>query len=79
MDFAPRRLSLKLVWIAVGLLAVALAAIGYTLLQAWKLEGGAAVINDMGSERMRSYASSYSRSFSRASFDVPTLRLYSGE
>jgi two-component system nitrate/nitrite sensor histidine kinase NarX len=59
MDFSQKRLSLKLVWIAVGLLAVALAAIGYTLLQSWKLEGGAAVINDMGSERMRSYRIAY--------------------
>lgn len=59
MDFSQKRLSLKLVWIAVGLMAVALAAIGYTLLQSWKLEGGAAVINDMGSERMRSYRVAY--------------------
>ncbi len=59
MDFSQKRLSLKLVWIAVGLLAVALTAIGYTLLQSWKLEGGAAVINDMGSERMRSYHIGY--------------------
>jgi len=60
MDYSPKkRLSLKLVWIAVGLLAVALTAIGYTLLQSWKLEGGAAVINDMGSERMRSYRIAY--------------------
>ena len=59
MDFLQKRLSLKLVWIAVGLMVVALAAIGYTLLQSWKLEGGAAVINDMGSERMRSYRVAY--------------------
>lgn len=59
MDFLQKRLSLKLVWVAVGLMAVALAAIGYTLLQSWKLEGGAAVINDMGSERMRSYRVAY--------------------
>ena len=59
MDFLQKRLSVKLVWIGVGLLLVALAAIGYTLLQSWKLEGGAAAINDMGSERMRSYHIAY--------------------
>ena len=34
---------------------VALVAIGSTLLVSWQLEGGAAAINDAGSERMRSY------------------------
>ena len=34
---------------------VALAAIGSTLYISWRLEGGAAAINDVGSERMRSY------------------------
>ncbi|MFN7087584.1 MAG: type IV pili methyl-accepting chemotaxis transducer N-terminal domain-containing protein [Burkholderiales bacterium] len=55
MDFSQQRLSTKLTWIAVVFLAVALAAIGFTLLESWKFEGGAAAINDMGSERMRSY------------------------
>jgi two-component system nitrate/nitrite sensor histidine kinase NarX len=59
MEFPGGRLSVKLVWVAVGLLVVGLAAIGYTLLESWKLEGGAAVINDMGSERMRSYRIAY--------------------
>lgn len=34
---------------------VALIAIGSTLFVSWRLEGGAAAINDAGSERMRSY------------------------
>lgn len=59
MDFSQQRLSTKLVWIAVTFLAVALTGIGFTLLESWKLEGGAAVINDMGSERMRSYRIAY--------------------
>ena len=59
MDFSQQRLSTKLVWIAVVFLAVALGAIGFTLYESWKLEGGAAVINDMGSERMRAYRIAY--------------------
>lgn len=38
---------------------VALAAIGATLLVSLRLEGGAAAINDAGSERMRSYRIAY--------------------
>lgn len=53
------RLSGKLFWMAIAYLAVALTAIGFTLYESWKLEGGAAVINDMGSERMRSYRIAY--------------------
>ncbi len=53
------RLSGKLLWMAISFLAVALAAVGFTLYESWKLEGGAAVINDMGSERMRSYRMVY--------------------
>jgi two-component system nitrate/nitrite sensor histidine kinase NarX len=59
MEFFRQRLSTKLVWVAITFLVVALAAIGFTLLESWKLEGGAAVINDMGSERMRSYRIAY--------------------
>jgi two-component system nitrate/nitrite sensor histidine kinase NarX len=59
MDFSQQRLSTKLVWIAAAFLAVALGAIGFTLYESWKLEGGAAVINDMGSERMRAYRIAY--------------------
>jgi two-component system nitrate/nitrite sensor histidine kinase NarX len=53
------RLSGKLLWMVIGFLGVALTAIGFTLYESWKLEGGAAVINDMGSERMRSYRIAY--------------------
>lgn len=53
------RLSGKLFWMAVSFLVVALTAVGFTLYESWKLEGGAAVINDMGSERMRSYRMAY--------------------
>jgi len=59
MDISQQRLSTKLVWIAVVFLAVALTAIGFTLLESWKFEGGAAAINDMGSERMRTYRIAY--------------------
>lgn len=45
----------KLVGILVTFLVAALAVIGSTLLQSWTLEGGAAAINDIGSERMRTY------------------------
>ena len=55
MDFLQQRLSTKLVWIAIVFLLVALTAIGFSLLESWKFEGGAAAVNDMGSERMRSY------------------------
>ena len=59
MEFFRQRVSTKLVWVAIAFLVVALAAIGFTLFESWKLEGGAAVINDMGSERMRSYRIAY--------------------
>ena len=36
-------------------LALTLAAIGYTLLLSWQLEGGAAAINEAGSLRVRSF------------------------
>ncbi len=52
----PRRgLAAKLIGVALVFLAIALVAVGLTLLQSWKLEGAAAAVNDMGSERMRSY------------------------
>lgn len=59
MNFQQHRLSTKLAWIAVILLLVGLTAIGFTLLESWKFEGGAAAINDMGSERMRTYRIAY--------------------
>lgn len=59
VNFSQPRLSGKLSWMAIAFLAVALTAVGLTLYESWKLEGGAAVINDMGSERMRSYRIAY--------------------
>ena len=50
-----RRLGSKLTAILIGYLAVALVAVGFSLLMSWQLEGGAAAVNEMGSERMRSY------------------------
>jgi len=45
----------KITGLLVLYFVVALIAIGSTLLVSWQLEGGAAAINDAGSERMRSY------------------------
>lgn len=59
VTFTQPKLGSKLLWMAVAYLAVALTAIGFTLYESWKLEGGAAVINDMGSQRMRSYRIAY--------------------
>lgn len=52
---SPRGLGEKLAAIALLYLVVALAAVGVTLYVAWQLEGGAAAVNTMGSQRMRSY------------------------
>jgi len=50
-----QQLSNKIFGILLVFFLVALIAIGMTLLISWQLEGGAAAINDAGSERMRSY------------------------
>ncbi|MCW5622432.1 MAG: type IV pili methyl-accepting chemotaxis transducer N-terminal domain-containing protein, partial [Burkholderiales bacterium] len=50
-----RRLGPKLTAILIVYLFVALAAVGLTLLMSWQLEGGAAAVNEMGSQRMRAY------------------------
>ena len=55
MNIPRQRLSTKLVEILVVFLLVALLAIGVTLLMSWDLEGGAAAVNQAGSERMRAY------------------------
>lgn len=54
-----RTLSSKLVGILLAFFCVALTAISLTLYVSWQLEGGAAAINDAGSERMRSYRLAY--------------------
>ncbi|MDP2783640.1 MAG: type IV pili methyl-accepting chemotaxis transducer N-terminal domain-containing protein [Sulfurimicrobium sp.] len=53
------KLSSKLVSILLAFFCVALTAISLTLYVSWQLEGGAAAINDAGSERMRSYRLAY--------------------
>ena len=45
----------KIIGLLVFYFLVALIAIGSTLFVSWRLEGGAAAINDAGRERMRSY------------------------
>lgn len=52
---AFQKLGTKLVLIATAFLLIGLIAIGLTLLVSWELEGGAAAINQAGSERMRAY------------------------
>lgn len=49
------RLSTKLLLLSVLWLVGAMVSIGFTLFLSWKLEGGAAAINDAGSLRMRTY------------------------
>jgi len=49
------RLGRKLTAVAVVFLLIAIAAIGCTLYASWQLEGGAAAINLIGSERMRAW------------------------
>lgn len=53
------KLSVKLSGILLLFFVVALIAIGLTLWVSWQLEGGAAAINDMGSQRMHSYRIAY--------------------
>ena len=49
----------KIIGLLVFYFLVALVAIGSSLLVSWRLEGGAAAINDAGRERMRSYRIAY--------------------
>jgi nitrate/nitrite-specific signal transduction histidine kinase len=49
----------KIIGLLVFYFLVAMIAIGSTLLVSWRLEGGAAAINDAGRERMRSYRIAY--------------------
>ncbi|AXE31945.1 NarX [Chromobacterium phragmitis] len=52
-------LSSKLLVLSLLALLVALVSIGYTLALSWRLEGGAAAINDVGSLRMRTFRAAY--------------------
>ncbi len=54
-----RTLSAKIAGILVVFFLAAVTVIGLTLLVSWRFEGGAAAINDAGSERMHSYRLAY--------------------
>jgi two-component system nitrate/nitrite sensor histidine kinase NarX len=54
-----RKISTKLIVTQLVFLVVALSSIGLTLLVSWRLEGGAAAINDAGSLRMRAWRLAY--------------------
>lgn len=53
------RIREKIIGLLVFYFLVALVAIGSTLFVSWRLEGGAAAINETGRERMRSYRIAY--------------------
>ena len=57
LDQLPNRHSLasKLLLLSLVWLVAAMVSIGYTLVLSWKLQGGAAAINDAGSLRMHTY------------------------
>jgi two-component system nitrate/nitrite sensor histidine kinase NarX len=67
-------LSSKLVSILLAFFCVALTAIGLTLYVSWQLEGGAAAINDAGSERMRTYRLAYLLTYN-IHFDLDQLSM----
>lgn len=52
---SPHKLAYKITGILLVFFLFAATAIGLTLVVSWQLEGGAAAINDAGSQRMRSY------------------------
>lgn len=54
-----KKISTKIIGMLVIFFIVAIGAISMTLAISWQLEGGAAAINDAGSERMRSYRIGY--------------------
>lgn len=55
VPFKPQKLSNKIIGMLMVFFLFAITAISLTLLISWQLEGGAAAINDAGSQRMRSY------------------------
>lgn len=83
-----KRLTFRiLLMTAIGLL-LTLAAIAYTLLLSWQLEGGGAAINEAGSLRMRSYrlvqviehpSPSFSATRELAEFDRVLMDLQQGD
>ncbi|UTH73230.1 type IV pili methyl-accepting chemotaxis transducer N-terminal domain-containing protein [Chromobacterium sp. IIBBL 290-4] len=60
-------LASKLLVLSLIALLIVLTAIAYSLALSWRLEGGAAAINDVGSLRMRSYRLAYLQSQRAAS------------
>lgn len=74
MPMIRLRIRDKIVGLLVFYFLVALVAIGSTLLVSWRLEGGAAAINDAGRERMRSYRIAY---LLEQQVKQPTLQLRS--
>ena len=54
-NMAALKLQEKITGLLVFYFLIALVGISSTLYVSWRLEGGAAAINDAGSERMRSY------------------------
>ena len=74
-----RKLSSKIIAIQMLFLTVALISIGVTLLVSWKLEGGAAAINDAGSLRMRAYRMAYLLADSHAPVSETTRRELAAE
>lgn len=54
-----RKIRDKIIGLLLLYFIVALLAIGSTLVASWRLEGGAAAINEAGRERMRSYRIAY--------------------
>lgn len=54
-----RKIRDKIIGLLLLYFIVALLAIGSTLMASWRLEGGAAAINEAGRERMRSYRIAY--------------------
>lgn len=69
---AVMKIRVKITGLLVIYFLVALVAIASTLFVSWRLEGGAAAINDAGRERMRSYRIAFllSRQVQRPSFEL---------
>ena len=51
----PMKINKKITFVLILYLFVALVTVGSNLLMTWRMDGEAAVINDAGRERMRSY------------------------
>ena len=70
-----QNLGTKITALVIVFLLLALAAIGLTVFESWKLEGSAAAVNDLGSERMRAYRIAFLLSEITAERgSAPTLR-----